>query len=130
MVIGKEFTYRGKTLEELKKMDLREFAKLLPSRERRSILRNSEILERFLKRCDKKIPKSKEIKTHLRDLIIIPKIVGLIIHVYTGKEFHPVKINEEMIGHRLGEFAPTRQKVQHGAPGIGATRGSAFLSVK
>lgn len=130
MAIGKEFSYRGKTLDELKKMDLKEFAKLLPSREKRTLLRNSEVVERFLKRCDKKLAKSKEIKTHLRDLIITPKIVGLIIYVYSGKEFSPVKITEEMVGHRLGEFVMTRQKVQHGAPGIGATRGSAFLSVK
>lgn len=130
MAIGKEFSYRGKTIDELKKMDLKEFAKLLPSREKRTLLRNSEVVERFLKRCDKKLAKSKEIKTHLRDLIITPKIVGLIIYVYSGKEFSPVKITEEMVGHRLGEFVMTRQKVQHGAPGIGATRGSAFLSVK
>ncbi len=130
MAIGKEFSYRGKTIDELKKMDLKEFAKLLPSREKRTLLRNSEVVERFLKRCDKKLAKSKEIKTHLRDLIITPKIVGLVVYVYSGKEFSPVKITEEMVGHRLGEFVMTRQKVQHGAPGIGATRGSAFLSVK
>ena len=130
MIAGKEFTYRGKTLEELKKLDLKEFAKLLPSRERRTLTRNSELLEKFLKRIEKKISKGKELKTHVRELIIVPKLVGLTIQIHTGREFNPVKITEEMIGHRLGEFAMTRQKVQHGAPGIGATRGSAFLSVK
>ena len=130
MIAGKEFTYRGKTIDELKKLDLREFAKLLPSRERRTLTRNSELLEKFIKRLYKKISKGKELKTHVREIIIIPKFVGLIIHVHSGKEFTAVKITEEMIGHRLGEFVTTRQKVQHGAPGIGATRGSAFLSVK
>ncbi|MCL6500928.1 MAG: 30S ribosomal protein S19 [Candidatus Pacearchaeota archaeon] len=126
----KEFTYRGRTLEELKAMDLRKFSEYLPSRERRSLLRGADIIEKFLKRCEKKKMKGKPIKTHMRDLIIVPQMVGLTIHIYNGKEFLPIKIVEEMIGHRLGEFALTRKKVEHGAPGIGATRSSAFLSVK
>lgn len=126
----KEFTFRGKTLEELKLMNIREFAQFLTSRERRTLLRQAEAIEKFLKRCDKKTGKNKEIKTHDRELVIVPKIVGLTIKVHNGQEFMPIKINEEMIGHRIGEFALTRGKVQHGAPGIGATRSSAFLSVK
>ncbi|MEM1535884.1 MAG: 30S ribosomal protein S19 [Candidatus Pacearchaeota archaeon] len=126
----KEFLFRGKTLEELKKMDLREFAKYLKSRQRRSVLRQSHVIEKFLKRIEKKKAKGKPIRTHLRDLIIVPQMVGLTIYVHNGKEFIPVKINEEMLGHRLGEFALTRKQVKHGAPGIGATRSTAFLSVK
>lgn len=126
----KEFLYRGKTLKELKQLNLGEFAKMLPSRERRTMLRQMAFVEKFLKRCEKKITQHKEIKTHLRTMIIVPKMVGLNINVHNGKEFIPVKINEEMIGHRLGEFVMTRRKVEHGAPGIGATRSSAFLSVK
>lgn len=126
----KEFLFRGKTLEELKKMDLREFAKYLKSRQRRSLLRQSQVVEKFLKRIEKKIAKGKPIRTHLRDLIIVPQMVGLTIYVHNGKDFVPVKINEEMLGHRLGEFALTRKQVKHGAPGIGATRSTAFLSVK
>lgn len=89
-----------------------------------------EVVEKFLKRCEKKIAKGKPIRTHQRGLIIVPKMVNLTIYVYNGKEFLPVKIIEEMVGHRLGEFAHTRRKVEHGTPGIGATRSSAFLSVK
>jgi small subunit ribosomal protein S19 len=126
----KELLYRGKTIQELKSLTLREFANYVPSRERRTLLRKMEVLERFLKRIDKKIKKNKEIKTHLRDLVIVPSMVGLTIHVYSGKEFVPVKISEEMIGHRLGEFSITRRFSKHGAAGIGATRSSAFLSVK
>jgi small subunit ribosomal protein S19 len=126
----KEFLYRGKKLEELKKMEIREFASLLPSREKRSVLRQSESIERFIKRCDNKAKKEKPIRTHLRDLVIVPKLVGLTIHIHNGKEFFKVNIIPEMIGHRLGEFAMTRGKVEHSAPGIGATRSSAFLSVK
>jgi len=126
----KEFTYKGKTLPELKAMDLREFAQFLVSRERRSLLRQIEVTEKFLKNCERKIAKNKEIRTHSRDLIIMPKMVGLTISIYNGKEFLPIKIIEDMIGHRLGEFAQTRRKVEHGTPGIGATKSSAFLSVK
>lgn len=126
----KEFSYRGQGIEELRQMDLREFAKLLPAREKRSLLRQTERVEKFLKRCDKKIARNKDVKTHSRSLIIVPKMVGLSVNIHNGKEFVPIKITEEMLGHRLGEFAMTRRKVEHGAPGIGATRSSAFLSVK
>lgn len=126
----KEIVYRGKGIDELKQLDLREFAKFLSSRERRSLLRQTELIEKFLKKCEKKIAKNKLIKTQNRSLVIVPKMIGLTIHVHNGKEFVPIKISEEMLGHRLGEFAITRKKVEHGAPGIGATRSSAFLSVK
>ena len=126
----KEFNYRGKNIEELKKIDIRDFAKFLPSRKKRSLLRQTETIERFLKRCHKKLEKGKPIRTHQRSLVIIPQMVGLTIHVYNGKEFLPVEIVEEMIGHKLGEYSLTRKKTEHGTPGIGATRSSAFLSVK
>ncbi|RLF88358.1 30S ribosomal protein S19, partial [Thermococci archaeon] len=61
---------------------------------------------------------------------ILPEMVGMTIYVHNGKEFVPVEIKPEMIGHYLGEFAPTRKRVQHGAPGIGATRSSMFVAVK
>jgi len=126
----KEFFYRGKRIEELKKMEIREFAKLLTSRERRSVLRQSDKIEKFIIRCEKKIRNNKEIRTHDRELVIVPKMIDWTIKIHNGKEFVPVKILPEMIGHRLGEFAITRKKVEHSAPGIGATRSSAFLSVK
>lgn len=126
----KEFTYRGKTLEELNKLDLREFAKLLKSNERRTILRQSDKLQKFILVCKKKISRNKPIRTHHRYLIIAPALVGMTISVHNGKEFVPVKIQGEMLGHRLGEFSVTRQKVKHGAAGIGATRSSASMSVK
>ncbi len=128
--MAKEFTFRGKTLEELKKLDTREFAKYLKSRQRRAVLRQFDVIEDFIARCEKKQKKGKPIKTHLRQLVIVPKMVGLTIHVYNGKSYVKVNIMPEMLGHRLGEFSVTRGKVQHGAPGIGATRSSAALSVK
>jgi len=126
----KEFTYRGKTLDELKEMDIREFAKLLKSNEKRTTLRQHDEIQKFILRCNKKIQKNKLIRTHLRHLVVVPRMVGLKIHVYNGKTFFPVQIEKEMLGHRLGEFSVTRTKVKHGAAGVGATRGSASMSVK
>jgi len=128
-----EFTYRGYTLDQLLKLPADEFIKLLPSRERRSIKRG--ILKKY-KRLIQKIRKAKEgiynkpIRTHARDMIILPEMVGLKIFVHNGKEFVPVEIKPEMIGHRFGEFAITTKKVIHGEPGLKATRGSMYVPLK
>ena len=126
----KEFSYRGKTLDELKNMDVREFAKIAPSRTRRKIMRQYDKIENFVKRCQDKFSKGKKIRTHSRAMIVVPQMVGMTIYVHSGKEFQPVLIIPEMVTHYLGEFSLTRKKVQHSAPGIGATRSSAALSVK
>jgi small subunit ribosomal protein S19 len=126
----KEFMYRGQTIEELKKLDIREFSKYLKSRSRRNVLRNFQVIEKFVKKCKENESKGKPIRTHLRDIVIVPEMVGLMIYVYNGKDFVVVKIVGEMIGHRLGEFALTRKQIKHGAPGVGATKSSAALSVK
>ena len=130
MAIAKEFRYKGKTLEELKEMEVREFAKLTPSRTRRSLLRQSQIIEIFIKRCKKKQAKGKALKTQSRELVIVPHFLNWTILVHNGKEFVPVRIRPEMLGRRLGEFSLTRASIKHSAPGIGATRGSAAMSVK
>ncbi len=127
---GKERFFRGKSIEELKKLDVREFAKFLKSRPRRFVMRNFNVIEDFIKKCNKKIVKGKSIKTHDRTLVIVPDFVGWTIHIYNGNSFVPVKVSEEMLGHRLGEFAMTRKSVKHGAAGVGATKSSAALSVK
>ena len=124
----KEFTYRGKTIDELKKLSLNELAQLLPSRQRRKIKRGFTDQHKIL--LKKLRANEKNIETHDRDMIILPEMVGSIIKIYNGKEFIPVMMEPEMIGHYLGEFALTRKKVAHSAPGIGATRSSASLSVK
>lgn len=123
-----EFTYRGKTLEELKKMSLEEFAALVPSRQRRTILRGlSEQKKKLLHKVRIKDP---NIRTHLRDMIVVPEMVGMKINIHNGKEFSPVEIIPEMMGHYFGEFTLTRKKVAHGAAGIGATRSSKFIPLK
>lgn len=117
-------TYKGKTIDELKALDAREFAKYLPSRERRSVLRNFQKIEYFTKRAKEKIERGKKIKTHSRGLVIVPQLIGMNIQVHTGRAFLPVQIEPEMLGHRLGEMAPTRSKVAHSKAGVGATKGS------
>lgn len=126
----KTFEFRGKPLEELKKMDIRQFAKFVSSRERRTILRNTDVIETFVARSKKKLEKKKQIKTHDRSLVIVPEMVGMTIGVYNGRSFEKVEIITEMLGHRLGEFSLTRGLVKHGTAGIGATRSSASRSVK
>jgi small subunit ribosomal protein S19 len=122
-----EFAYHGKTLEELQRMSITELANLMPSNERRKINRLTDEEKKFIEKVQ---AAKKPVKTHLRSMIILPFMIGKIIMVYDGKTFQPVGIIGEMIGHRLGEYALTRKKVQHNAPGIGATKSSASLSVK
>ena len=124
----KEFTYKGKTLEELKKMSSNELAQMLTARQRRTIKRGFTEQQKILL---KKIRSSeKNIETHCRDMTILPEMIGTTIKIHQGKEFTPVLIEPDMVGHYLGEFVLTRKKVSHSAPGIGATRSSASLSVK
>jgi len=126
----RERLFRGKSIEDLKKFDTREFAKFIKSRGRRTIMRNFQVIEDFVKRCQKKQENGKIARTHLREIIVVPQLVGMTIGVHNGKEFFPVKITQEMLGHRLGEFALTRKPVKHGAAGVGSTKSSSSLSVK
>jgi len=124
----KEFTYRGKTLVELQRLSLKEMMELLPSRQRRTLKHGFS--ERQKKVLEKVKQKKRTIRTHARDMVILPEMVGSTISVHNGKEWVPVMIMPEMIGHFLGEFAQTRKKVMHSAPGVGATRSSASQSVR
>ena len=129
----KIFNYHGKTIEELKKLELKEFMQLLPTRQRRSFKRGfTEEQKKLLLKIDKAIKGEykKPIKTHCRDMIILPKMINLTIHIHNGKKFVPVELQPETIGMYLGELVMTRQKVEHSAPGIGATKSSAAISVK
>lgn len=124
---SREEKYRGKQLAFLKTLDVRESAKYMDSRSRRTILRHFDIIDKFVKRCEAKEKKNKKIKTHLRDLVVVPQLVGKRIGVHNGKMYQDVDITVDMIGHRLGEFSPTRKKVAHSAAGIGATKSSRAL---
>lgn len=129
----KEQNYRGKTVEELKAISIADFMKYVPSRARRSLKRGfteaqKKLLLKVKKAREGKL--KKPIRTHCRDMIVIPALLDLSLHVYNGKEFVPVEITSEMLGKYLGEFVVTRRKVEHSAPGIGATKSSAAMSVK
>ena len=133
----KEFRYRGYSIDELRDMSMDEFIELLPARQRRSLLRGLTIEQRKLLervRIARELSKDggevKPIRTHARDMIILPEMIGMTIHVHNGKEFVPVEIKPEMVGHYLGEFAITNRPVKHGTPGIGASRSSMYVPLK
>ncbi len=125
--MSEEFTYRGKTVEELKEMNLEDFSELLTSDKRRKI-------KRGLKDNEKKILEDLEekdtVQTHERDMIVVPKMIDKTVEVYNGQRFITVDVEPEMLGHRLGEFAKTRKEVSHSAPGLGATRSSKHVPLK
>lgn len=132
----RKFKYRGRSLEELLSMSMDELVNILPARQRRSLKRGltrAQIkllakIRRILRNPE--LAKKAVIKTHVRDMVVLPEMVGLTIAVYNGKEFVPVKITPEMIGHYLGEFSPSTKKVTHGEPGLKATKASRFIAVK
>jgi len=132
----REFAYRGHSLQELQTMSMDEFILLLPSRQRRSLQRGLTAEQRKLLENIRKIKEvGKEgqkvvIKTHARDMIILPEMVGVTVLVHSGKEFTAVEITPEMIGHYIGEFAITNRPVKHGSPGIGASRSSMYVPLK
>lgn len=125
----KEFKFRGKNIEELKKLSIDEFAKLLTSRERRTIKRGFGEQEKKLLENIRKNP-GKFHKTHVRNMIILPEMVGVKVGVFTGKNWFQLEIKPEMVGYRLGDFSIPIQRVKHSAPGIGASRGSKHVAVK
>ena len=132
----REFTYRSHNVDELQSMSMDEFIRLLPSRQRRSLQRGLTLEQRVLLekiRRAKKVLKEggkAAIKTHARDMVILPEMVGVTTLVHNGKEFTAVEITPEMIGHYLGEFAITNKPVKHGSPGIGASRSSMYVPLR
>lgn len=125
----KEFTYRGFTLEQLLEMPFEEVLDLMPSRIRRTFVRgfNDEQKTAFEKI---KASDGEFVRTHRRDIPIVPQMVGKKVAIHNGKEFKEVELRAEMIGHFLGEFALTRRIVKHSGPGVGATRSSKFMPLK
>ncbi len=122
------FQYRGHELEELQEMSLEELADLLPARARRKIARGFTTEQR--KFVEKVETEEGPFRTHLREQVVLPSFVGEEIHVHNGEEFERVNVEPEMIGHLLGEFAMTRQDVEHTGPGVGATRSSKYMPLK
>lgn len=130
--MARVYTFKGKTLEELQKLSVDDFSKLLRSRERRALERMGIRYKLLVSKVEKLKKKGavKPVKTHIREAVILPSWVGMSFAVYNGKEFKQMEIRPEMLGHRLGEFVFSTKRVLHSAPGIRATRGSKFLAVK
>ena len=129
----KQFTYRGLSQKELENLSLTELLKLFPARARRSLTRGINDGKRKLIEEMKaaKLGKLKNpINTHLRDVLILPAMIGVTVNVFSGKEFRPVTITTEMVGHYLGEYVITNKRVSHGAPGVGASRSSLYVPLK
>jgi small subunit ribosomal protein S19 len=129
-----EFSFRGHTLDELQEMELDEVAELLPARQRRSIKRGlTEEKQKLLakaREADEEETANNPIRTHLRDMPVVPEMVNITFAVHNGQDFERVKVEPEMLGHYLGEFQLTRTSVEHGQAGIGATRSSKFVPLK
>ena len=129
----REFTYRGLSQKELEELPLDKLLKLFPSRIRRSLTRGINDDKRKLIGEIKATKEGKlktPINTHLRDLIILPYMIGITVNVFSGKEFVPVTITSEMVSHYLGEYVITNKRVSHGAPGVGASRSSLYVPLK
>ncbi|HEV2137629.1 MAG TPA: 30S ribosomal protein S19 [Nitrososphaerales archaeon] len=129
----KEFRYRGKSMEELNTMSTEALLELMSSRARRSLNRGVSDEKRKLLEDARKIKEGKsegQIKTHARDMIVLPTMVGLTIAVHNGREFVPLEVKPEMVGRYLGEYVITNKKVVHGTPGIGASRSSLYVPLK
>jgi len=124
-----KFVYKGKSIEELQEIGLDELKPLLPARLRRSLKRGFSDRQKKLLEKIRKNP-GKFHKTHARDMIILPQMMGIKLGVHNGKEFTPLEIKPEMIGHRISEFVLTRKPVKHSAPGFGATKSSKFIPLK
>lgn len=126
----KEFTYRGKSLQELQAMPLTDVLPLLPSRTRRLYTRGVKVEEKkFLEKVEAAKP-GEVVRTHYRHMGILPRFVGKIVAVHNGKDFLNVTIQPEMIGHRLGEFAIPTKACIHSGVGVGATRSSKHVPLK
>merc|ERR1711894_850709 len=133
----RKYTFRGVDLDQLLDMSSEQLMELLHCRARRrfsrGLKRKPMALIKRLRKAKKEAPpmeKPECIKTHLRDMIIVPEMIGSIVGVYNGKTFSQVEIKPEMIGRYLGEFSITYKPVKHGRPGIGATHSSRFIPLK
>ena len=131
--------YRGVHADKLPEINIEEFKGMVSSRARRTIERMLNNTNLDYNRLVKKVRKLKEnakdtskikVKTKVRDAVILPEWIGMTFGVYNGKEYKDVKIEWNMVGYRLGDFAHTVKRVAHSGPGVGATRGSKFVPLK
>ena len=127
--MARKFTFKGKEVEEVRKMSIEDFMKIIPSNRRRSLKRMAYKMKAFIEKMRHTDPK-KIIKTHLREMVVLPEMLDRRFQVYNGKEFVDVMVTPQMLGKRLGELSITTKMVKHSGPGIGATRGSKSVELK
>ena len=118
-------------------MQTEELIKILPARARRRIqrglTRKPMALIKKLRNACKDVPsgeKPPDVKTHLRNMVVVPVMIGSVVGFYNGKVCNQVELKPEMVGHYLGEFSISYKPVKHGRPGIGATHSSRFIPLK
>jgi small subunit ribosomal protein S19 len=133
----REFKFKGYSLEQLQSLSIENLLPLLNSRQRRSLdKRVSSYMTDEKRKLREKLKLARDgklkgkLRTHARDMIILPDMVGLTIYVHNGKDFVEVTMKPEMIGHYIGEYAITNKRVQHGTPGVGASRSSLYVPLK
>ncbi|XP_064390773.1 small ribosomal subunit protein uS19-like [Halichondria panicea] len=133
----RKFTFRGVDLDQLLDMTYEQLMGLVHARARRRFSRGLKrkplALIKRLRKAKKEAPameKPAVVKTHLRNMIVVPEMIGSVVGIHNGKTFNQVEIKPEMMGHYLGEFAITYKPVKHGRPGIGATHSSRFIPLK
>ena len=133
----REFRFRGLNVDQLKNLSIEALLPLLNARQRRSLdKRVGKYMNDEKRKLRERIKNVREgnsnetIRTHVRDMIILPDMVGITINIHNGKDFSPITIKPEMIGHYLGEYSITNKRVQHGVPGVGASRSSLYVPLK
>eukprot|EP00210_Caulerpa_lentillifera_P005181 g4953.t1 len=131
------YSYRGVDLDQLLDLPGEQLVELFHSRARRRFARGLKrqpltLIKKLRKAKKDAVPGEKPdpVRTHLRNMIVVPEMIGSVIGVHNGKTFNQVEIKPEMIGHYLGEFAISYKPVKHGRPGIGATHSSRFIPLK
>jgi small subunit ribosomal protein S19 len=133
----REFKFKGYSPEQLQSLSVESLLPLLNSRQRRSLDKRVGMYmndqKRKLREEIKLLREGKlkgQLKTHVRDMIILPDMIGLSMSVHNGKEFSPIHMRAEMVGHYVGEYAITNKRVQHGSPGVGSSRSSLYVPLK
>ena len=113
--MAERIAYRGMTPSEISTLSDQDYLKMLKSRQRRSVIRNSLKYRMLSEKIaeQKKSGSTKPVKTHIREAVILPSWIGMTINVYNGKEFQQLTISANMLGHRLGEYAYSTKRVVH-----------------
>merc|ERR1712166_152783 len=119
-------SYRGIDLDKLLDLSNQDLMELFRARARRKFSRGIKrapiTLLKKLRKAKKETPygeKPPAVKAHLRNMVIVPEMIGSVVGVYNGKQFINAEVKPEMIGQYLAEFSITYKPIRHGRPGMG-----------